>query len=58
MKLPKLSAVKFSRKALLILGVLLLINGVGNIIDDARVLTYDLTAIFAGLGFVILSRQR
>ena len=40
------------------MGVLLLINGVGNIVDDARVLTYDLTAIFTGIGFVALSRKK
>ena len=44
--------------ALLVIGVLLLINGFGNIIDDARVLTYDLTSILSGIGFVVLSRKK
>ena len=43
---------------LLIIGVLLFINGFGNIIDDARVLTYDLTSILSGIGFVVLSRKK
>ncbi len=41
---------------ILILGILLLINGIGNIIDDARVLTYDITSILAGIGFIVLSK--
>jgi len=46
------------RLSLLVLGFLLLINGFGNIIDDSRVLTYDLTAIFSGMGFIILSLSK
>lgn len=49
---------KAIKTTLLVLGILLLIIGVGNIIDDARVLTYDLTAIFAGIGFIIISRGK
>ncbi len=41
------------RIALLVIGVLLIINGLLNIWDDARVLTYDITSILAGIGFVI-----
>lgn len=40
---------------LIVIGVLLLINGIGNIIDDARVLTYDITAVLSGIGFILLS---
>jgi len=47
---------RVTRVSLTIVGILLLSLGVGNIIDDARVLTYDLTAILAGIGFLILSR--
>lgn len=47
---------KITRIALLIIGILLLINGLGNIIDDSRVLTYDLTSIFSGIGFILVSR--
>ena len=43
---------------LLITGLLLLFNGLGNIIDDARVLTYDITSILAGIGFLAVSRQK
>ena len=48
---------KFSR-VLIVIGVLLLINGIGNIIDDSRVLTYDITSILSGLGFIILSKLK
>ena len=44
------------RIALLVIGILLLLNGFANIIDDARVLTYDITSILSGIGFVFLSR--
>ena len=40
--------------ALILIGILLLINGIGNIIDDARVLTYDIASILSGIGFIIL----
>lgn len=43
---------------LLIVGVLLVLNGLANIVDDARVLTYDITSILSGLGFVIISRKK
>jgi len=42
--------------ALLIIGVLLLLNGFGNIVDDARVLTYDIASILSGIGFILVSR--
>ena len=48
---------KSARIILAILGVLLLINGFGNIIDDARVLTYDIASILTGIGFIILSKE-
>ena len=40
------------------IGALLLINGAANIIDDARVLTYDITSILAGLGFIAIAWDR
>lgn len=43
---------------LFIVGILLLILGFGNIWDDSRVLVYDLTAILAGIGFIIISRTK
>jgi ABC-type transport system involved in multi-copper enzyme maturation permease subunit len=42
--------------ALLVIGILLILNGVGNIIDDSRVLTYDITSILSGIGFILASR--
>lgn len=42
--------------ALLVIGILLTLNGFANIIDDSRVLTYDITSILSGIGFVLLSR--
>ncbi|MBN2628133.1 MAG: hypothetical protein JXA95_15800 [Spirochaetales bacterium] len=41
--------------ALIVIGVLLLLNGFGNIMDDGRVLTYDLTSILSGAGLLILA---
>lgn len=49
---------KKTKLILFIIGLLLLINGIGNIIDDARVLVYDLTAIFSGIGFIVISRTK
>ena len=49
---------KSARIILAVLGVLLLINGFGNIIDDARVLTYDIASILTGIGFIILSKEK
>jgi hypothetical protein len=47
---------KITKITLSIIGVLLLLNGLGNIADDARVLTYDITSVLAGIGFIIASR--
>ncbi len=41
---------------LLIIGILLMLNGLFNILDDSRVLTFDITAILSGVGFILLSR--
>ena len=49
---------KTAKTTLLVLGILLLILGFGNIWDDARVLVYDLTALFAGIGFIIISKTK
>ena len=49
---------KATKMTLLVLGILLLLIGFGNIWDDSRVLVYDLTAIFAGIGFIIVSRTQ
>ena len=47
---------KITKITLSIIGVLLLLNGLVNIVDDARVLTYDITSVLAGIGFIIASR--
>lgn len=47
---------KAKKTALIIIGTLLLLNGAGNIIDDARVLTYDIASILSGIGFLIVSK--
>ena len=47
---------KTKKITLLIIGILLLLNGFGNILDDSRVLVYDVTAILTGIGFIMISR--
>ncbi|HLV31311.1 MAG TPA: hypothetical protein VKY57_07070 [Chitinispirillaceae bacterium] len=42
----------------IVIGLLLIINGAGNIIDDSRVLTYDITSVFSGLGFFLLGMMK
>lgn len=42
--------------SLIVIGILLLINGIGNIIDDSRILTYDIASILSGVGFILISR--
>ena len=49
---------KKTKIILLIIGILLLLNGFGNIWDDSRVLVYDITAILTGIGFIALSRVK
>jgi hypothetical protein len=49
---------KTAKLILLVIGILLLLVGFGNIWDDSRVLVYDLTAIFSGIGFIIISRVK
>ena len=48
---------KYKKYALVVIGVLLILNGVANIIDDSRILTYDITSIIAGIGFIIVSKE-
>jgi hypothetical protein len=38
---------------LIVIGSLLVLNGLGNIMDDARILTYDITSVLAGIGFIL-----
>ncbi len=57
-RVEEIKVEKKTKLILFIIGLLLLINGIGNIIDDARVLVYDLTAIFSGIGFIVISRTK
>jgi len=43
---------KIIKIVLIIIGVLLLLNGLLNIVDDGRILTYDIASILSGIGFV------
>ncbi|MFH1851469.1 MAG: hypothetical protein ABIA75_03915 [Candidatus Neomarinimicrobiota bacterium] len=43
------------RVSLVIIGILLVLNGLLNIIDDGRLLTFDITTILAGMGFLLVS---
>ena len=49
---------KWINTALLIIGILLFVNGIANIVDDSRVLTYDITSILSGTGFILVSRMK
>ena len=46
---------KLTKVLLGIISVLLILNGLLNIWDDARVLVYDITSILSGAGFFIVS---
>lgn len=39
---------------LIIIGVLLVLNGLINISDNSRVLSYDIASILSGIGFFIV----
>lgn len=49
---------KTAKITLIVIGVMLFLNGVLNIIDDARVLTYDIASILSGLGFIIIASSK
>ena len=49
---------KWIKIVIILIGVLLMINGFLNIIDDSRILAYDITSLLAGLGFVLVSRLK
>jgi uncharacterized membrane protein len=46
---------KLIRITLIIIGILLLLNGLLNIIDDGMILTYDIASIMSGIGFVLVA---
>jgi len=45
---------KISKYSLTAVAVLLILNGLLNIVDDGRVLVYDIASILSGIGFAIL----
>jgi len=49
---------KTAKILILVIGALLVLNGLANILDDSRILTYDITSILSGIGFVIISRAK
>lgn len=40
---------------LIIVAVLLMFNGFINIVDNGRILAYDITSILSGIGFILIS---
>jgi len=46
---------KATKITLIIIGILLLLNGLLNIIDDGTILTYDIASVLSGAGFIIVS---
>jgi hypothetical protein len=42
---------------ILVTGILLMLNRIAGITDEAQILTYDITAILSGLGFIFIHRQ-
>ena len=49
---------KFITISIFTVGILLIMNGIVNIIDDSRILTYDITSILSGIGFLFISRLK
>jgi hypothetical protein len=46
---------KLVRILLTIVAILLILNGLLNIVDNGRVLTYDIASILSGIGFAIVN---
>ena len=49
---------KTTKISLLIIAGLLVFNGLINIFDDGRVLSYDITSILSGIGFIIFGLSK
>ena len=47
---------KKAKWILMLIGIFLVFNGFLNIVDDGRVLVYDLTSICSGMGFIVISK--
>ncbi len=46
---------KATKITLFIIASLLIFNGLINIVDNGRILAYDIASILSGIGFIILS---
>jgi ABC-type transport system involved in multi-copper enzyme maturation permease subunit len=46
---------KILKIALIVIAALLIGNGLINIVDDGRILTFDITSILSGIGFLLIS---
>jgi len=46
---------KLVKILLVVVAILLVLNGLLNIMDDGRVLVYDIASILSGIGFGIVS---
>lgn len=46
---------KVIRYSIVAIGLLLILNGLINISDDAMILTYDIASVLAGVGFILVS---
>lgn len=46
---------KVTKNPLKIVAILLIVNGLLNIFDNGMVLTYDITSILSGIGFILVS---
>jgi len=46
---------KLAKILLVVVAILLVLNGLLNIVDDGRVLVYDIASILSGVGFGIVS---
>lgn len=45
---------KWVNVLIICVGALLIVNGLLNIIDDSRVMTFDITSLLAGLGLILV----
>jgi len=46
---------KLAKHSLIVVAILLVLNGLLNIVDDGRVLVYDIASILSGIGFAIVN---
>jgi len=51
----KFNMQRLARVVLITVAILLVLNGLLNIIDDGRVLVYDITSVLSGIGFATVS---